>query len=294
MKRILTVLLVLCLLAGMAGCSVPDYYKAYTYYEKGRYAEARELYMSLGDFADSAKMAEVCGQKADYAKAEDLAATGDYEQAAEMFDNLGMYSDSPLRAVECRYEMGKVCLEDGEYEKAIEILKALGGYADCPELVRTARWNWLGQIRHTKVLDAGVGRNRMLSVEMPAADTLRITLEDHGLILGLSYEADFEMILLRDMAVAEYTLQYNSVGQNTITETAAGTVELRRFHEGLPITEFTQTVTDEEGSTAQSADKADAIMMQTVMAEVTATIEEFLPELLQASNVDITVTDLGF
>ena len=68
MKRILSALIVLALAVSMAGCSVQDYQTAGTLYKEGKYAQALEIYEALGDYADSAKMAEICRQKANYEK----------------------------------------------------------------------------------------------------------------------------------------------------------------------------------------------------------------------------------
>lgn len=294
MKRILSALIVLALAVSMAGCSVQDYQTAGTLYKEGKYAQALEIYEALGDYADSAKMAEICRQKANYEKAGQLLAAGEYEQAAQMFDELGLYSDSPLMAAESRYIGGKASLEAEDYERAIALLTTLGGYKDSMDLVNLARWRWLGRSRYTKVLQDDETGFAALSLEPKGDETFRILLEKRGQILNLPYETEFTMTLMRTRPDAAYMITYSSKNVSTIKEVASGIVTLRAFSDGLPVTAFNQTVTDADGNVTKSDQTADALMMKSVMAEVIADVTENLPLLLEKSGTDITLADLGF
>ena len=294
MKRLLAAGLLLCWMVSMTGCALLDYQKANTLYEEGEYAQAKELYASLGDFADSADMLLICETRADYAQAQALYAAGNYAQALAIYRELDMYADSPRKAVMCQYELGKTCMAAENYQEAITWLEPLGNYENSADQLNLAKWNWIGQQRHTKVMDAGAGRNRTLSLQMPEAETLVVKLSDAGLLLGLPYKTEYEMTLVRGNAEAAYTLKYNSANVNTITETAAGTVELHRFAEGLPVAEFTQTIIDAEGVTTKSTDVQNAIMTKMLLEETVAVVLEQLPQLLAMSGVDISITDLGF
>lgn len=294
MKRILSVLIVLVLAVSMVGCSLQDYQTAGTLYKEGKYAQALEMYEALGDYADSAKMAEICRQKANYEKAGQLLAAGEYEQAAQMYDELGMYSDSPLMAAESRYIGGKASLEAEDYERAIALLTILGGYKDSMDLVNLARWRWVGRQRYTNVLAAEDTSYATVSLEPVENETLRIVVKKRDQILSLPYEMEFIMTLVRTQPDAEYSINYTSSNVKTITETATGSVTLRAFSDGLPVTAFSQTITDADGNVTQSDQTADALMMKAVMAEVIADVTENLPLLLEKSGADITLADLGF
>lgn len=294
MKRILSALIVLALAVSMAGCSLQDYQTAGTLYEEGKYAQALEMYEALGDYADSAKMAEICRQKANYEKAGQLLAAGEYEQAAQMFDELGLYSDSPLMAAESRYIGGKASLEAEDYERAIALLTTLGGYKDSMDLVNLARWRWVGQQRYTNVLAAEGTSYATVSLEPVENETLRIVVKKRDQILSLPYEMEFIMTLVRTQPDADYSINYTSSNVKTITETATGSVTLRAFSDGLPVTTFSQTITDADGNVTQSDQTADALMMKAVMAEVIADVTENLPLLLEKSGADVTLADLGF
>ena len=294
MKRILSALIVLALAVSMAGCSVQDYQTAGTLYKEGKYAQALEIYEALGDYADSAKMAEICRQKANYEKAGQLLAAGEYEQAAQMFDELGLYSDSPLMAAESRYIGGKASLEAEDYERAIALLTTLGGYKDSMDLVNLARWRWLGRSRYTKVLQDDETGFAALSLEPKGDEIFRILLEKRGQILNLPYETEFTMTLMRTRPDADYMITYSSKNVSTIKEVASGIVTLRAFSDGLPVTAFSQTVTDADGNVTKSDQTADALMMKSVMAEVIADVTENLPLLIEKSGAGVTLADLGF
>ncbi len=294
MKRILSGLIALIFVACLAGCSLQDYQTAGTLYKEGKYAQALEIYESLGSYADSAEMANICRQKANYEKAGQLLAAGEYEQAAQMYDELGMYIDSPLKAVESRYAGGKASLEAGDYEGAIAFLTLLGGYEDSADLVNLARWRWVGQHRNTNVLEAEGNNYATVSLEPVEDETLRIVVKKRGQILSLPYETDFTMTLVRTQPEAEYFINYTSTNVSSLTETATGSVTLRAFSEGLPVTTFSQTITDTDGNVTESDQTADALMMKAVMAEIIADVNENLPLLLEKSGADITVADLGF
>lgn len=290
MKRVWTVLVVLALCVSLAGCRVLEYHEASTLYDNEQYLQAQAAYEALGDFADSAEMAQICRQKNQYTQAETLFADGEYEQAAEQFESLGMYSDSPLRAVQCRYAGGAICLEKGDYPRAIALLTALGGYEDSAELVKSAKWKWLSQQRPVLTLPQEEGT---LAIE-PEEDALRIVLEKNGQILALPNHTTFSMTLLPGETHAAYTLSYTSTNISTITETVCGSVQLQLFEAGLPVESYTRTVTDTEGNAAETPETSEAIMMQPVMTEVVMLITENLPALLEDSGVPVTVSDLGF
>lgn len=294
MKRILSALIVLALAVSLAGCSVQDYQTAGTLYKEGKYAQALEIYEALADYADSAKMAEICRQKANYEKAGQLLTAGEYEQAAQMFDELGLYSDSPLMAAESRYIGGKASLEAEDYERAIALLTTLGGYKDSMDLVNLARWRWLGQQRYTVILEAEGTDYAAVSLEPVEDQVMRIVLKKRSQILNLPYEMDFVMTLVRTQPDAAYNLTYTSTNVKTITETAEGNVTLRAFGEGFPVTTFSQTITDAEGNVTESDQTKDALMMKAVMAEVIADVTENLPLLIEKSGADVTLADLGF
>ena len=294
MKRIIAFAAALALCISMAGCAAADYMKATRLYKKEDYAGALALYQSLGDFADSAKMAGICSQKADYAAAQSYFADGQYDLALALYENLGMYADSPLQAIVCQYQLGLQNLGLENYEQAVAWLAPLGTYEDSADKVNLARWQWLGQARHTLVLEQDNGFGA-LSSEPVEAGMVRLALEQKGLLLGLPYEMEFTLTLTRASDQAEYTLYYTSVTDTTVTETASGTVALGNFAAGgyLPIDAFSQSVTDALGETITTDNVGEAIMVPSLLSGAQAQVLMSLPQLLEKSGVDITPADLG-
>ena len=297
MKRIFAALTLLALCVSLAGCSAVDYLKASRFYKEEAYAQALPLYESLGDFADSAKMAEICAQKADYTAAEALLAAKDYEAALPLYEGLGMYADSPLKAITCRYENGLRYLENGDYEEAIQWLEPLGNYENSADSTSLARWLWLRGQRHTLVLRDEEGEFQAISLDPYQADgTIQILLERKGHLLGLPYDTEFTLTLDWNAKEAAYTVSCRSESDVVIEETAEGQVELSHIISGklLQMSSFSQTITDSEGNAVTSGEAADAIIVHAVLAENTQLVAEHLPKLLENTGVQITMEDLGF
>ena len=210
MRRFLAALVLVALCVSMTGCSGVDYLKASRLYKEGAYAQALPLYEGLGEFADSAKMAEICAQKADYTAAESYFAEKAYEQALPLYEGLGMYADSPLKAITCRYENGLRYLENGDYENAIVWLEPLGNYENSSDRTNLARWLWLSQQRHSYIIQAVTGETRVISLEPVEDGALKLVLEREGHLLGLPYDTLFEMTFTRGGKEAAYQLTCRS------------------------------------------------------------------------------------
>ena len=61
LKKTLSVLLIAAFMLSAAGCSMIDYKKAEKLKNDGDYAAAQEMYIALGDYKDSAELADECG-----------------------------------------------------------------------------------------------------------------------------------------------------------------------------------------------------------------------------------------
>lgn len=295
MKRIIALAVVLCLCMSLTGCNVLDYKKAMDHYEAGEYAEALALYQSLGDFADSAQMAQICSQKADYKKAEELLAAGDYRQALPLYEGLGMHMDSPAKAVACRYQIGLSCIGEENYEEALSWLEPLGSYEDSINQVSLAKWQWL----HREV-SAGLPlyRSGDGTVKLQANEdgTFSFHYEKEGYLLGVQYTNDFVMTFSRESAEGTYQAVYDSSSSGQIKEEASGTVNLAAFDASakLSLDTFKQTVVDPEGQETVSTETQDSLMMQGMLAEVKSVLAQVIPKLLEQTGLPVTAQDLGF
>lgn len=97
LKKILSVLLIAAFMLSAAGCSMIDYKKAEKLKNDGDYAAAQEMYIALGDYKDSAELADECG----YQLAKAAYDSKDYETAAGLFDKLGSYKNSAELKQDC-------------------------------------------------------------------------------------------------------------------------------------------------------------------------------------------------
>lgn len=296
MKRLLAVLLAVCLCAALTGCSAVDYLKASKLYKEEAYAQALVLYQGLGDFADSAQMAAICAQKADYTAAEAYFASKDYAAALPLYEGLGMYADSPLKAITCRYENGLRYLEQGDYESAIAWLEPLGNYEDSADRTSLARWLWLSQETHSYIIRATAGDSLVMTLEPMDEVTLRLKLEREGHLLGLPYETRFELTFTRGQQEAAYRISCRSESDTVVQEQAEGTVELRTIAggEAMEISSFSQCITGVGGEQTTTDDASKAIIARAELAESAGQITQYLPALLENTGVDITAGQLGF
>ncbi len=297
MKRILALLMVIGMLLCFTGCDILDYNQAMELYKAGEFAQARDAFRALGDYADSPDMAWLASQKADYEMAEIYFSTGDYALALPLYQGLDMYMDSPVKAIVCQYHIGIGCIEAGAYEEALTYLEPLENYEDCPQQVLRAKWLWL----YTTVQTKGD------SIAVKAADgTICLTANEDGTLtlsylkkaslLGMPYESSLTMVLQQGVREAQYTALYVSSSTSKIQEEATGTLDIAQFHATavLPVDSFSQVNVDPDGVETSSSDPADALMMRSVFAETQAALSEGLPTLLESSEVPISTVEFGF
>lgn len=295
MKRLITLLLVVCMAISFSGCAILDYKQAMDLYEAGEYAEALEIYRNLGDFADSEAMAEICWQKADYKQAEELFASGDYRQALPLYEGLAMYKDSPAKAIVCQYQIGLACIAEGNYEEGIGWLEPLGSYEDCLEQIRLAKWNWM----HTAVKQSNPfaeinGGTVTLNARSDGSFAVSFFAIDS--LLGISYQKRILLTFNNESNQGAYEAVYDSSSSGQIKEEASGVLDISQFSATakMPVDSFTQTVIDPDGNETVSTQTADALMMEGVLIELKAILAQSIPELLQQTGVPVTAAELGF
>ena len=122
LKKILSVLLIAAFMLSASGCSMIDYKKAEKLRTDGDYAAAQEMYIALGDYKDSAELANECG----YQLAKAAYDSEDYETAAGLFDKLGSYKNSAELKQDC----------DDNLLSAKLVGKWVSGSVDIAELVQ--------------------------------------------------------------------------------------------------------------------------------------------------------------
>jgi len=294
MKRIVAFVLVLCMAVSFSGCAILDYNQAMEYYEAGDYAAALEIYKSLGDFADSAAMAEICWQKADYKQAEELFAAGDYQQALPLYEGLAMYMDAPVKAIVCQYRIGSALLEEGNYEEGIQWLLPLGSYEDCLEQIRLAKWNWM----HTAVKQSAPFmeiNGGTVTLNARADGSFAVSFFAIDSLLGISYQKKILLTFNNESNQGTYEAVYDSASSGQVKEEASGIFDIAQFSAAtkLPVSNFTQTIVDPDGKETISNTPSDSLMMAGVLPELTAVIAQSLPQLLGQTGVPVTPAELG-
>lgn len=130
-KKFLTMLLLVCVSIGAAGCSA---YSNQRYYERaqlmmgsGEYAEAAELFHQLGEYEDSAEYAL-------YAAALDALQRGKIELA-----RANLLEIAPFKSADryLRYLDALDAENEGELDSALDIYVSLGSFEDCAERAQT-------------------------------------------------------------------------------------------------------------------------------------------------------------
>lgn len=167
MKRILSLLALLCLGLTATGCTRPrmaDYYEdAHFYLGAGEYESAAALFAQLGEYRDAGAYTLYC---------QALQAIADEEYALA---RATLTTIAPFKSSE-RYLAWLDALaleEDGELEEALAAYEALGAFADAPQAAERLR---------KAIPEAAVrqGRELMAKGEYAAAKALFLSLDGYG------------------------------------------------------------------------------------------------------------------
>lgn len=94
------------------------------------YAEAREIFINLGDYKDSVSKAETAENHINYEKAKQLFSDGQYEEAWKIFDDLGSFEESEEKSKESRYAYAVDLYNSGDYNESSRIFLNLGDYKE--------------------------------------------------------------------------------------------------------------------------------------------------------------------
>ena len=144
LAAVAVLVVVLALLATELIIPTIRYNKALAVMEAGRYQEAEQLFIALGDFKDSEgksvecyKAHEESEKRSNYNNAIALMNAGEYEKAISAFSELANYEDSAERIEECKtailddkYNDAVALMDEGKYEEAITAFEELGNYGD--------------------------------------------------------------------------------------------------------------------------------------------------------------------
>ena len=103
--------------------------QAYALQNNGQYAEAREIWLSLGDAPGAKEQAAACV----YQPAMAFMETKDWDGAIQLLSEIPDYSDSREKTLECHYQKAEEKLEAGDLEGASNEFLLADDWADAPE-----------------------------------------------------------------------------------------------------------------------------------------------------------------
>lgn len=166
-RRIVTTLAVLVLLAGAAygvyfhGIPAWRYYTASQQLADGSYEEAKEGFLQLADYRDSAQMV----LESDYRRAAHAAQTGNLtslKAAQDLYETLADYKDSATMSLDMRYRRALLLEEAGEYEQAIPLYTQAGSHRDARDKVTFNHYLWAAKLKED--LDYAAAREKFLAL----------------------------------------------------------------------------------------------------------------------------------
>ena len=137
MKKFFAVILILSMVVSLCACDSSDYKEALEFYKDEMYKQARDIFVELGDYEDSAQMVNAC----DYQIAMEHMEDKKYDQAREIFVGLGDYEDSAQMVNACDYEIAMEYMDYGDFEQARTIFEELAGYKNSVQLATECNYN---------------------------------------------------------------------------------------------------------------------------------------------------------
>lgn len=172
-KKIALLLCALCLLLALTGCDRADYVAAVEVYNTGDYAQARDLFLALEDYEDSAELAKRC----EYHLAVAIYSEGKFEEAIAALEKLGDYEDSLALITHSKYQIALQLKDSRDHDAAEAAFEALDGYANSADHIADIRWARL----YDTVLEKGTlaedGKTCRFAVD-GTATTLSVSKED--------------------------------------------------------------------------------------------------------------------
>ena len=119
----------------LSGCKSSDYKAANQLLDSGNYIEAKEEFIALGDYKDSAEKAK----EAQLLYARELCDSGKYLEASEAFMVLGDYGNATEGANEAQRLYAIELCDSGKYSDSIAILVEIEDYAPAKETLNDVR-----------------------------------------------------------------------------------------------------------------------------------------------------------
>lgn len=283
-KKIATLLCCLALLLCLTGCERADYVAAVEVYNSGQFAEARNLFLALGEYEDSAALAKRC----DYHLAVQLYKDGKFPEAIAALEKLGDYEDCQELITHSNYQIALQLKETRDYDAAQAAFEALEGYENSAKHISDIRW-----ARMADALIAAEGLQKdSTRISIDPADPYTLTFytertQDEGYILfdTLTLTLRYESTQAEYIASNKFSLSWLDEKYGS-TQTCSGILPLADLtaETVLPVENYRKqivnlqdeeyTVTDPEGNTME---EGMALNLQTLLADVPGMLQDLDP-----------------
>lgn len=158
-KRLVALLLCAAMVLSLSGCKRRNYNAAVSLIQFEEWTSAREIFVELGDYRNSAERVKQC----DYHFAEVALEEKRYDDAVAMFEALGDYEDAKDRIPDCRYVEAKDALLDEEFLEAEEKFLALGDYRDSADMAKESRYRHAQRYYALGMFEKAIDNFRMIS-----------------------------------------------------------------------------------------------------------------------------------
>ena len=288
MKRIIAAVLVLALTLSLCACKSSDYKEAIELYEDERYERARDIFVELGDYEDSAQMVMEC----DYQMALECLNDGEYEQARTIFAGLGNYKDSVQKISECDYQTALEYLDDGEYVQARELLLQLGDYENSADLVVQAargiviEYAKKNDIPDRKISDVAVTR-------VTEANGQLLLVYAVGMSGLINFDVRFGVVISLDGTTIVAGTEEGSSYAADYSAEASGFLDISTYKDGDV---FDWTEIDASGYDANGRVTGDksTLMLRTISTAALKETTAHLAQVLESSGLGLTMADIGF
>lgn len=273
MKKTLTLLLAIVMMLSLCGCNSSDYKKAVSLYEAGNYAEAAEIFTSLGDYEDAAEMSVKC----EYALAVDLLADGDYASALDVFAALGDYADSIKYSKQAKWGMLYNYVQENGTPNSTGIYEiSIGTNSD--------------KYRDDLTLSANSPEDFTLFSAYKSIEAYEAYLEGKAIDFPLSIDSN----IVSWNGLYAFSFLYNSkLVQNTYLATGTLDISVCTSDTKLEIETYEEDIVDANGNEKHLTGEED-LLLDIMLNAQWDTMMTKLPELLAETGLPITVADLGF
>lgn len=166
-RRIISALAALLLLSSVAaagyffGLPALRYYLAGQKLKAQKFDEAKQDYLALREYRDSASLV----QEADYRKAVAAAQGANLtalKSAQDMYEALGDYRDSAQLARQMRYQRAQLLESSRDYAQAIALYQEITGYQDAQARIPRLNYQWAKELMDA--LDYSASRQKFLAL----------------------------------------------------------------------------------------------------------------------------------